>query len=108
MTYPADAETIRDAASSLEEGVIPDGFSGLLHSYVAQKREVPGQAGTLHLNASCPLIRRLASPDVPSARKQAVLAVVAYFARLFCGRMLDASHAAADLDAWQRSLDRLV
>jgi hypothetical protein len=34
--------------------------------------------------------------------------VIAYFARLFCGRMLDASQATADLAAWQRSLDRLV
>jgi molecular chaperone HtpG len=108
MTYPADAETLRDAASAMEEGEIPDGFSGLLHSYVERRREVPGQAGMLHLNAACPLIRRLASPEVASARKQAALAVVVYFARLFCGRMLDASRAAADLDIWQRSLDRLV
>jgi hypothetical protein len=79
-----------------------------LRGYVEQRREIPGQAGMLHLNAACPLIRRLASPEVAPARKQAALAVVAYFARLFCGRMLDASRAAADLDAWQRSLDRLV
>ena len=67
MTYPADAEALRDAASALEEGVIPDGFSGLLCGYVEQRREVPGQAGTLHLNAACPLIRRLASRRSPRA-----------------------------------------
>ncbi len=108
LTYPADAEAFQDAASALEEGEIPDGFSGLLRGYVEQRPELPGRAGMLHLNAACPLIRRLASPEVAPARKQAALAVVAYFARLFCGRMLDASRASADLEAWQRSLDRLV
>jgi molecular chaperone HtpG len=108
MTYPADAEVLRDATLALDEGVIPDGFSGLLHSFVEKRRDLPAQSGMLHLNAACPLIRRLASPDVAPARKQAAIAVVAYFARLFCGRMLDASRATADLDIWQRSLERLV
>jgi molecular chaperone HtpG len=108
MTYPADAEMMRDAATALEQGEIPDGFSGLLHNYVENRHGARAQAGMLHLNAACPLIRRLARPEVAPARKQAALAVVAYFARLFCGRMLDASRAAADLEIWQRSLDRLV
>ena len=64
MTYPADAEALQDAARALKEGRIPDGFSGLLHSYVEGRRDASAQAGMLHLNAACPLIRRLASPEV--------------------------------------------
>ena len=108
MTYPADAETLHDATAALADGLFPEGFSGLVRGYVEQRRAVVDDRGTLHLNATCPLIRRLASPQVPLPRKQAALAVIAYFARLFCGRMLDASQAVADLGAWQRSLDRLV
>ncbi len=108
MTYPAGAEAARQATAALESGAIPDGFSDLLRDYVAKHRDEPGQSGTLYLNAACPLIRRLDSTDVPAARKQAALAVIAYFARLFCGRMLSASAATADFAAWQRSLDRLV
>jgi molecular chaperone HtpG len=108
MTYPANAETLRDASIGLEEGLFPDGFSGFVREYVEQQGASSGVAGTLHLNADCPLIRRLASPEVQPARRQAALAVVAYFARLFCGRMLNADQAAADLRAWQRSLDRLL
>jgi molecular chaperone HtpG len=108
MTYPANAETVRDATIGLEEGLFPEGFSGFVRDYLAQQRADSGVEGTLHLNASCSLIRRLASPEVPPARKQAALAVVAYFARLFCGRMLNAEKAAVDLRAWQRSLDRLL
>jgi molecular chaperone HtpG len=108
MTYPANAETVRDAARALDEGLFPAGFSGLVRGYVEQQRALSGETGTLYLNAACPLIRRLAAPDVPPARRQAALAVVAYFARLFCGRMLDAAEAAADLQAWQRALDQLV
>jgi hypothetical protein len=108
MTYPPDAETVRDATTALEEGLFPDGFSGLMRGYVEQRQAVGEATGTLHLNAACPLMRRLVSPEVASAKRQAALAVVAYFARLFCGRMLDAAHAAADLEAWQRSLEQLV
>jgi hypothetical protein len=108
MTYPPDAETVRDAETALEQGLIPDGFSGLLRGYVERRRDVANDAGTLHLNASCPLIHRLATPEIAPAKRHAALAVVAYFARLFCGRMLDAPGAAADLRAWRRSLDQLV
>ncbi len=108
MTYPADAEALRGAAAALDDGLFPDGFSGLMRGYVEQRRAAGGDEGTLHLNAACSLVRRLASPEVSPARKQAALAVIAYFAKLFCGRMLDASQAAADIGAWRRSLDRLV
>jgi molecular chaperone HtpG len=109
MTYPPGAESLREVRTSLAEGLFPEGFSGLMRGYVEQRRgEAYDDRGTLHLNASCPLIRRLASDGVAPAKKQAALAVVSYFARLFCGRMLDASQATADLAAWQRSLDRLV
>ena len=108
MTYPAEAETLRDATSALDQGLFPDGFSTLVRGYVESRRSQSGDGGTLYLNAACPLIRRLASPELPESRKQAALAVVAYFARLFCGRMLDASRATADLDAWQKSLEHLI
>ncbi|MDB5391736.1 MAG: hypothetical protein JWM11_7382 [Planctomycetaceae bacterium] len=108
MMYPADAETIRGVAAALDEGLIPDGFSGFVRDFVDQKQAERSDVGTIHLNSSCPLIRRLSSPEIPTARKQAALSVIAYFAKLFCGRMLDASQAATDLGAWQRSLDRLV
>ncbi len=109
MTYPSGAETLRDVTSSLAEGLFPEGFSGLMQTYVTERRgEEDDWRGTLHLNATCPLIRRLASDEVAPAKKQAALAVIAYFARLFCGRMLDASQATADLAAWQRSLGQLV
>jgi molecular chaperone HtpG len=108
LTYPPQAETVRDAEMALEEGLFPDGFSSLMRGYVEQRQAAGEAAGTLHLNAACPLIQRLASPEVSPAKRQAALAVVAYFARLFCGRMLDAKHAAMDLEAWQRSLEALV
>ncbi|HVT79888.1 MAG TPA: ATP-binding protein [Phycisphaerae bacterium] len=108
MTYPAGAEFVRDATSALNQGLIPDGFSSFLHEYVSQKQASTPAHGTLHLNISCPLIQRLAAAEVPVARKQAALATIAFFARLFCGRMLDASQATTDLASWRKSLERLV
>ena len=108
MTYPAGAETVRDAKSALEQGLFPDGFSSLVQDYIHQRQAASGDEGTLHLNAACPLIQRLASTELPPGRKQAALATIAYFAKLFCGRMLDASQAASDLGIWRRSLERLI
>jgi molecular chaperone HtpG len=108
MTYPADAETVRGAAAALDEGLFPDGFSGFVRDFVEQRRAARSDTGTLHLNAACPLVQRLTQSNVSTSRKQAALSVIAHFARLFCGRMLDASEAATDLGAWWRSLDRLV
>ncbi len=107
VTHSAEAEYVRDAQNALSQRLLPDGFSALVADYI-RHQPAPDPGGTLHLNAACPLVQRLASPDLPPARKQAALAVVAYFATLFSGRMLDASQATAHLAAWTNSLDRLV
>jgi molecular chaperone HtpG len=108
MTYPAGAESVRDAKSALERGLLPEGFSSLMEDYLHHRQASFRDEGTLHLNAACPLIQKLASGELSPGRKQAALATVAYFAKLFCGRMLDASQAAADLGVWRRSLERLI
>jgi molecular chaperone HtpG len=108
MTYPADAETIRDAQSAMKEGLIPEAFSSLLESFIYQRQPHTRDGGTLHLNTTCPLIQRLASENIPIDRKQAALATIAFFAKLFCGRMLNATQASSDLKAWSRSLERLI
>jgi hypothetical protein len=108
LTYHANAERVRDAAAGLDEGLYPDGFAHLMRGYVEQQRAASSEAGTLHLNAACPLLHFLASTELPPGRRQAALAVVPYFARLFCGRMLNADEATADIRAWQRSLEQLV
>jgi molecular chaperone HtpG len=108
MTYPADAEMIRSAKSALDQGLIPEGFSSLMQNFIQKRQASSGDEGTLHLNTACPLIQRLASGSLAVERKQAALAVIAYFAKLFCGRMIDANEAIADLKAWRNSLERLV
>jgi molecular chaperone HtpG len=108
MTYSAGAEFVRETKSALGQGLIPDGFSALLRDYIHRHPSSSSNEGTLHLNTTCPLIQRLANDDLPIHRKQAAIATIAYFARLFCGRMLDAAQATADIGAWRRSLEKLI
>ena len=108
MTYPAEAETIRDTESALDEGLIPDGFSALLRGYVESHESSASTTGTLHLNANNPLIKGLLDPRIPRSRKEGAVSIIGHFARLFCGRMLDARGATADIDAWQQCLRKLV
>jgi molecular chaperone HtpG len=108
MTYPVGAESVRDARSALKQGLLPEGFSSLMEDYLLERQDSFRDEGTLHLNAACPLIQKLVSAEISPARKQAALATVAYFAKLFCGRMLDASQAVTDLGVWRKSLERLL
>ncbi len=108
MVYPAGAEAVRDAKSALKQGLIPEGFSSLMDDYLQQRQTCSADDGTLYLNADCPLIQRLTSQDVPVGRKQAALSTLAYFAKLFCARMLEAPQAVSDLGVWRRSLERLI
>jgi molecular chaperone HtpG len=108
MTYPAGAESAREAQSALDHGLFPEGFSSLVENYLHEQRNAIHDEGTLHLNAACPLIRRLVSPELSACRKQAALSTIAYFAKLFCGRMLEAYQATSDLGVFRRSLERLI
>ena len=108
LTYPKNAEFIRDASAALQDNLLPDGFAGLVENFLDRQNADAEQSGTLTLNASCPLIRGLLDENIPPARRHRALAVTAYFAKLFCGRMLEPSQAATDLGIWQRSLHQLA
>ena len=108
MTYPSGAESARDAKSALEQGLLPEGFSTLMQDFLDTHVDQSKFEGTLYINVACPLIQRLTSAELPIARKQAALSTIAYFAKLFCGRMLDASLATNDLGVWCRSLEKLI
>src|SRR5262249_40776569 len=109
MLYPQGAETIREAGSALEAGELPGGLAGLVNAYVEQ-RTAGGQdlRGTLYLNASCPLVRRLAEQPPNAETRAAVLTALYQMARLFCGRMLTAAEAALAFREMSHSLERLL
>jgi molecular chaperone HtpG len=109
MLYPQGAETIREAGTALEAGELPGGLAGLVSAYVEQ-RSAGGQdlRGTLYLNASCPLVRRLAEQPPTAETRAAALTALYQMARLFCGRMLTAAEAALAFREMSHSLERLL
>jgi molecular chaperone HtpG len=116
ILYPQGAETIREAGSALESGELPGGLAGLVSAYVEQQSAGKDLNGTLYLNASCPLVRRLAEqpPSAdgevgrPAPNVAAVLTALYQLARLFCGRMLTAADAAEAFRDMTHSLERLL
>src|SRR5262249_18445080 len=94
MLYPQGAELAREAEASLQSGDLPGPLAGLVSKYVEQKFSDPDELrGTLYLNASCPLVRRLADGAVEPAARAAALTLIHQVARLFAGRMLSAADA---------------
>ncbi len=109
MLYPEGAEIAREAGAALEAGELPGPLSGLIGEYVEQ-RFGGGKdlQGTLFLNASCPLVRRLAESPPAGPGLAAVLDLVHQLARLFCGRMLDAAEATQAFKELTRALGGLL
>jgi molecular chaperone HtpG len=109
LLYPQGAELAREAEASLEAGDLPGPLAGLVHQYVEQKfRDMEDLRGTLYLNASCPLVRRLAERTPAPATLSATLSVLYQVARLFAGRMLSAAEAIDAFREFTGSLENLL
>lgn len=108
MLYPEDADFIIEARGAIEANEIPGPLAGLVGEYVESRVESEGDLrGTLYVNASSPLMRRLAQTP-PSPARDATLALVHQVARLFSGRTLDAAGATAAFGQLTDALEELV
>ncbi len=111
MLYPQGAELAREAEASLEAGDLPGPLAGLVHEYVQNKfNDSDELRGTLYLNTTSPLIRKLAAPGAPTAgsSREALLTLLYQMARLFAGRMLSAADAIEAFRDVSQSLERLA
>jgi molecular chaperone HtpG len=109
MLYPQGAELVREAEASMQSGDLPGPLAGLVSKYVEQKfADSDELRGTLYLNASCPLIRRLAEQPPSNEARAAVLTLIYQVARLFAGRMLSASEAGEAFGQLTGSLQTLL
>jgi len=93
MFYPQGSEVMRDARAALNEGELPKGLAGLVEDYVERKVADAEFKGGLYLNASCPLVRRLAEDAALTSCREPVLMILFQMARLFAGRMLSPTEA---------------
>ena len=108
MLYPRDAEFLREARRARDDhDALPEALFGLVDAYVEEASAGRDDLqGTLFLNASCPLLRRLSEDDGPS--RGAALTLIHQMARLFAGRMMDASDAAQAFESAGDALAQLV
>jgi molecular chaperone HtpG len=109
MLYPQGAELAREAEASRQAGDLPGPLAGLVNEYVESRfGDSDELRGTLYLNASCPLVRRLAEKPPAAELLPAVLTLIHQVARLFAGRMLSAADAVSAFAEVTGSLERLV
>ena len=108
ILYPQGAELAREAEASLQSGDLPGPLAGLVQNYIegrfANRDEL---AGTLYLNASNALIRRLAERPIEPTTCGLLLDLLLPVARLFAGRMLSASEASAAFGDLTRAMEGL-
>jgi molecular chaperone HtpG len=109
ILYPQGAELAREAEASREAGDLPAPLAGLVQEYVDQKFSGGADLrGTLYLNASCPLVMRLAGKPPSREVLAGVLTLLYQVARLFAGRMLSAADAVAAFGETTRAIQGLI
>jgi molecular chaperone HtpG len=107
ILYPEGADTAKEAETSLQRGDLPSALAGLVQHYIERKFGDREQLeGTLWLNAANPLIQRLA--DSSKELLEGILPVLHQMARLFAGRMLNATDATEAFGDITSSLEGLV
>jgi molecular chaperone HtpG len=108
MVYPKNAETLQEARSAVDEGVMPSSFANMLLDYLSRSSGDDDTKGTLHINVSNPLIQHLATMTDEAARN-AVLQLIYQVARFFNGRLLrvnDVMDAFKDITASFQNLTK--
>ncbi|MCA9912055.1 MAG: hypothetical protein KC496_01845, partial [Anaerolineae bacterium] len=89
ISYPKDAEFIKETRDALDRGEIPGPFASMVGDYMQRMNvDDAAMAGTLNLNANSALVQQLAEAEVSPSR-DAALELIYQMARLFAGRMLD-------------------
>ena len=83
---------MHNARAALKEGELPEGLGGLVEDYVERKMGTDFN-GSFYLNASCPLVRRLAEDETLAPRRTEILTMLYQMARLFAGRLLSPTEA---------------
>ena len=96
ISYPKDAEFIRDTRDALDKGDLPAPFAGLIGDYMNNMEvDEDALAGVVHLNASSKLVQQLAKMPESKERDSAI-ELVYQMGRIFAGKMLnttDITHA---------------
>lgn len=91
-----DADFLLQARNALGAGELPGPIAGLVGNYLEDVSVTEDDLkGILYLNASCPLVQRLASSGFAGDIHAAVLTVIYQVARLFACRTLTPSDVAA-------------
>ena len=112
MVYPRDAEFIIDTRRALDNDELPSALAGLVGDYMEKMPAQDDLNGTLYVNAACSLVQRLA--DVPGAQagaqanREALLEVIYQVARLFAGRTLTPTDAAAAFGKAVKAMEGLL
>jgi molecular chaperone HtpG len=108
MSYPKEAEFVRDANQALDAGEIPDAFAGMVGAYLSQMTvDQASLAGVLYLNANNPFVQALAKVE-DAEQREPVLELIYQMARLLAGRLLDAQKITALFASSNQAFMRLI
>jgi molecular chaperone HtpG len=108
ISYPKEAEFVRDARSALDTGDIPDAFAGMIGAYLSKMSvDEESLAGALYLNANNAFVQALV-PLENAEKLEPMLDLLYQMARLLAGRLLDAEKITALFDNTNKALTRLI
>lgn len=109
MIYPKDAEFISETRQALDRGELPGPLAGLVSDYMTKKVSTSDDdlKGTLYLNASNPLVVKLAALPANTPSLSPALGLIYQVARLFAGRLLSPQDVAKAFREATKAIDDL-
>jgi molecular chaperone HtpG len=109
LIYPPGSDHIAETRAALDGGEISGPIAGLVAAYLAMRDPMrTGTQGTLHINASNPLMRRVLTLPPENEAFTATLEIVYHNARFFAGRTLTAQEAKLGFEMISYSVEQLV
>lgn len=106
MIYSNDADFVRKTLEAIDTQLIPDPISELLNDYIG-RLATDGTRGTLYLNATCEIIQILS--QLPSSvERDATLTVIQQMARLFSGKLLNATELIQLFSTANQALKKMI
>jgi len=109
LVYPPGSEFISKARNAINQGEIGGPLAGLIEEYLRLRDPLENASrGTIHLNASNSLMKKLVtlSPDLPEFT--AALEIIYHNAEFFAGRSMTAQQARQSFDMISYSVEQLI
>lgn len=109
VSYPPEAEVLRNAKRAIEDDALMPGIADILPDWVSQKEStIPDLDGIFYLNTASPLIQQFNELAESGKLEDAPMNLLVHMTRLLCQAKLDTKEGVDSLKTLNQALTQLI